>query len=237
MENLEKQQGELMLITKRLNNETARDYALRTLNQNIILLELEPGCRVSENELAKEMGISRTPTREALIELSKSQIVDIYPQKGSYISLIDYSIVDEAMFLRQVLEKAVVELACDMATAEDISDLSENVNLQQFYYETHIESKILTLDNQFHKKLFEICNKHRSYDLMNSMMVHCDRVRIITLENSKVMIDIINDHREILELIKKRDKEAVVESMTKHLSRYKVDKDAVKDKYPNFFKV
>ncbi len=93
-----------MEITARKSKETARDYAFRTLRKNIVNLKLQPGSMVSEKELADEMGISRTPTREALIELSKSQIVDILPQKGSYISKIDYSLVDEARFMRLVLE-------------------------------------------------------------------------------------------------------------------------------------
>lgn len=226
-----------MLISKRLSNETAREYALRTILQNIIKLELEPGSRVSENELALEMGISRTPTREALIELSKSQIIDIYPQKGSYISLIDYAMVDEAMFIRQVLENAVVEMACDMATPEDIAVLNENIRLQQFYLDSHNETKIFDLDNLFHKKLFEICKKQLSYDLMSGVMVHCNRVRILSLTSPKETEDIISDHRKIINLIQARDKTAAVHSMTKHLCRYKVDKDLVQKQHPSFFKI
>lgn len=225
-----------MLITQRLSNETAREYALRTLRQNIVMLELAPGSMVSENELAKEMGVSRTPTREALIELSKSQIVDIFPQKGSYISLIDYSVVDEAMFIRLVLESAIVKLACDVATPEDIAQLDENVKLQYFYLDTDMENKIFDLDNEFHKKLFKICDKHRSYDLMNSMMVHFDRVRIMTLTNAEEAEDVVNDHSKILNLIKEGDKAAAEHIMAKHLSRYKFDEQLIRSRYPAFFK-
>lgn len=225
-----------MLVTERLNNETARDYALRTLRHNIVILELEPGSMVSENELAKELGISRTPTREALIELSKSQIVDIYPQKGSYISRIDYSIVDEAMFIRLVLESAIVKLACDMATPEDIAVLEENVRLQQFYLDTDMESKIFDLDNEFHKTLFRICNKHRSYELMNSMMVHFDRVRIMTLTNAEEAEDVVNDHRNLLSMIRNKDKEGAEKLILGHLTRYKVDEQMIRNRYSAYFK-
>ena len=76
-----------MIVYERLKRETAREYALRIIRQNIISLDLEPGSRISENELASELGISRTPVREALIELSKIKVIEIYPQRGSYISL------------------------------------------------------------------------------------------------------------------------------------------------------
>ena len=101
-----------MRITERDPRETGRDYALRTLKDNIIHLELAPGEKVSENELAVQMKLSRTPVREALIELSKVRIVEIYPQRGSVVSLVDHDRVEEARFMRTVLETAVVELMC-----------------------------------------------------------------------------------------------------------------------------
>lgn len=70
-----------MNISDRQPKESARDYAFRVIKENIISLELIPGSMVSENELSNALGLSRTPVREALIELSKSQVVEIYPPK------------------------------------------------------------------------------------------------------------------------------------------------------------
>ena len=144
-----------MRLTQRQPRETGRDYALRTIKDNIIHLELAPGSMVSENELAAAMGLSRTPVREALIELSKVKIVEIYPQKGSAVALIDYDLVEESRFMRKVLECAVVELDCEMATPEDIRRLQENVRLQNFYLENYYPEALMDLDNQFHALIFE----------------------------------------------------------------------------------
>ena len=65
-----------MIVKKRYGRETGREYALRVLKENIVMLELEPGSRISENELASEIGVSRTPIREALIE-------DVYKRQTS----------------------------------------------------------------------------------------------------------------------------------------------------------
>ena len=102
-----------MHLLERLPRETGRDYALRTIKENIISLDLAPGSLVSENELSAEMGLSRTPVRESLIELAKVKIVEIIPQKGSVVSRIDYDLVEESRFMRHVLECAVVELDCE----------------------------------------------------------------------------------------------------------------------------
>ena len=118
-----------MQILERLPRETGRDYALRTIRDNIITLKLEPGSQISENELAAEMDLSRTPVREALIELSKVKIIEIYPQRKSMVSLIDYELVEESRFMRNLLECAVAELDCEMATPQDIRRLEDNLQL------------------------------------------------------------------------------------------------------------
>ncbi|MEA4934861.1 MAG: GntR family transcriptional regulator [Lawsonibacter sp.] len=227
-----------MIITARQPRETGRDYALRMLKQNIIWLELEPGSMVSESDLAQEMGLSRTPVREALIELSKSKIVEIYPQKGSYISLIDYALVEEARFTRLVLEKAVVELACEMATGEDINQLRHCVRLQEFYLENPDgkagETSLMKLDNEFHQMLFSICRKCQTYAMMVSFTIHFDRVRRMSLASIKDN-KTVADHRAITEAIAGRSPGLAGRVMEKHLSRYQVDKETIQKDYPQYF--
>lgn len=224
-----------MEVTPRQMRETAREYAYRTLKENIIMLRLVPGSMVSEKELADEMGISRTPTREALIELSKSYIVDIIPQRGSFISKIDYSLVDEARFMRLTLENAVVEIVCEEGSEKDFRDLETNIKLQEFYLDSGSVGKFFQMDNAFHKKLFLISNKMQVYQLMSSMMIHFDRVRLMRLHSDKELEDILYDHVSILEALRQRNKEAASKLMTKHLSRYKVDEELIRREHPDYF--
>ena len=130
-----------MNITERYARETARDYALRMLKRNIASLALKPGCMLSENELSSALGLSRTPIREALIELSKIRIVEILPQRGSRIALIDFGMVEESRFLRLVLETAIVELACGQAPTLDFSVAEANVKLQRYSLENRLPEK------------------------------------------------------------------------------------------------
>ena len=224
-----------MEITARKSKETARDYAFRTLRKNIVNLKLQPGSMVSEKELADEMGISRTPTREALIELSKSQIVDILPQKGSYISKIDYSLVDEARFMRLVLENAVVETVCDVATEEDHRILLQNISMQEIYLNSNSFRQFFQLDNEFHEQLFIIARKTQIYHLMDSMMIHFDRVRMLRLLTDKEVQELLDDHRAILDAIMRKSKIEAVALMTSHLSRYKVDEELIRHDHPDYF--
>jgi len=224
-----------MIITERRPKESARDYALRILKDNIISLELAPGAVVSENELSSQLELSRTPVREALIELSKSGIVEILPQKGSRIALIDYDFINEFNFLRKVLETAVVELDCEVATPEDILILEQNLNQQEFYLKNPSPARLLETDDNFHRELFRICNKMQIYNVMKNMSTHFDRVRGLSLSALKD-IKIVQDHRTILDAIKAKDKELAKATIEKHLSRYKLDEEVIRQKYPHYFK-
>lgn len=224
-----------MQITERFRKETAREYAYRVIKDNIVSLDLEPGSMVSESTLSQELGVSRTPVHEALIELSKAKLIEVYPQKGSFISLIDSEIVNEVRFLRLVLEKALVELVCQIATEEDILSLKENLNLQELYSQNSSPSKMLSLDNEFHKLLFLICKKENSYRMLEDMTVHFNRVRRLSLNITGDKKN-IEDHKEILEAIEKKDGELAKEIITRHLTRYTIDEKLLKNQYPQYFK-
>ena len=226
-----------MFISERLPRETGRDYAIRILKDNIVRLELKPGSMVSENELASEMGISRTPVREALIDLSKVHIVEIFPQKGSAVSLIDFQMVEEAQFMRRVLECAVVELNCECALSSDIASLQSNLAMQAVYAKDSENNKeaFLELDNKFHEMLFSIAGKPEIFTMMGNFSIHFDRVRNLTLEKVKVT-NVLKDHRQIVSAISEGDRDGAKACMLQHLNRFRIAEDQKKKEYPEYFK-
>lgn len=224
-----------MSPSERQPKETAREYALRMIKYGVINLELVPGSMVSENELAARFGLSRTPVREALIELSKTQIIEILPQKGSRVSLVDYNLVEEASFLRRVLEVAVAEELCRSAEDLDFGRIHENLRLQEFTLEHPAPPRLLELDNQFHAELFRLCNKSHIHSLIHGMTTHFDRVRAMSLLS--ISRDrIVKDHHTIMKAIEGRKVQEARSAMLMHLSRYQFDKTELWAKYPGYFK-
>ena len=224
-----------MELYTKLPKETARDYALRVLKGNIISLDLAPGTAISENELAAEIGISRTPVREAIIELAKAYLIEIYPQRGSFVSLIDPKMVDEARFLRRVMDTAVIEEVCETADEEGIRLLEENVELQEFYLSKGTTDKLFDLDNKFHRDIYVVAKKDIIYDIHSTLMIHFDRVRnlsVVTVKNN----GIVGEHRAMLEAIKAKDKKTASELVAKHLDHYQVDEIEIRSRRPEFFK-
>lgn len=224
-----------MYLTKREPRETGREYALRTLKDNIIRLELAPGSMLSENELAAQMGLSRTPVREALVELSKVDIVEIYPQRGSAIARIDYDLVEEARFMRLVMEKAVVEQVCRLATPADIQELRGNLRRYQEYIAQGDSDGGLDTDNNFHYILFRIARKERIFGLIRNLSIHFDRVRRLSLSAVKDT-KVIADHTAIVDAVEAGDAARAVRLMEEHLTRYQYDAKTMREKYPDYFK-
>ncbi len=214
-----------------LPGETSRDFAKRIITQKLISLELEPGQMVSEKELAAELHISRTPVREALIELSKTKIIDIFPQKGIRVSLIDFERFDEARFMRQALETAIMDRLCQISDEQEFAALHENLELQKFYLEGHHFEKNWELDNAFHQELFHIAKMSQTYELMHQMSIYYDRIRRMSLD-TYTDVQIVDDHEKILKAILQGDAPLAKERVTTHLARFQVNKIAILEKYP-----
>ena len=152
-----------MIIPGKLDRETNHDFALRVLQENIVSLELKPGSMLSEQELATQLSLSRTPVHEALLELANTKIVEVIPQRGSLVSLIDMALVEESCFIRSAIEGAVTEQACQKATAEDVESLEETVVLQEFYFGKQNLEKFMEFDNKFHQTMYKITGRMLCY--------------------------------------------------------------------------
>ena len=224
-----------MILPERLPRETGRDYALRVLKENIVNLEIAPGSQISENELSAALGISRAPIREALSELEKVKIVEIQPQKKTSVLLIDPVLVEEARFMRSTLEDAVIGEVCMQRTEQDLFRLEENLTLQDLAFRSNALDQVMIKDNEFHRYFFEISRKPEIYQLMQTLQIHFDRVRNLTLYT---IIDrkILEEHEAIFRCIRERDVENARIRLRAHLERVQVDSSVVRKAYPQYFK-
>ena len=225
-----------MQLTKRFSNETAREYGYRMLHDNIVSLHLPPGSTASVYELSEQLGISRTPVREALLELNKSGIVEVYPQKGNVVSYIDFDLAEEARFLRLAIERAVLEKACDEISAEDFKELEFNLQVQEIALQNAQADKLLELDNSFHLKFFQIVRMETLFYIKDTLYIHFDRIRRLSL-NSISNDRIVSEHRQILEALKRKDKVMLRKAIDLHLSGCSAEEQKrMRSVYPEYFR-
>ena len=214
--------------------ENARAFALRVLQDNIVTLELPPGTAISENETAEILSLSRTPVREALIELSKLGLVEIVPQKGSYVTKIDYGVIDDIRFTREVLEVAVARVACNEISEIQLKELSLNLDKQKASLEENDLDRFFELDNEFHLLIFQAAHRERVFGFLRSQMVHFDRLRFLSLKSVNHQ-KTIEDHENLIYALSRHDDDLVEMMIRRHLNRHQFEKDALTELYGEYF--
>jgi GntR family transcriptional regulator, rspAB operon transcriptional repressor len=224
----------MFIVLERRDRESARDYAYRVLRHNIIELNLTPGSSVSEQSLCNQLAISRTPVREALLDLARQQLVEVVPQRGTKVSLICHRLVEEGYFLRTLVEEAVVRQACMLMDDKYYHQLETNVMMQEYHGKYNDYDEFIRLDNEFHRIIFSICNKDATYRIVTDFQAHLDRERKLSLQYA-LNPDIIKEHKAVLEAMRKRDPEEAARMMAKHISHVIIDQNRLMEKFPDFF--
>ena len=224
-----------LIILDREINEPIGDYAVRCLEYNIINMNLAPGTFISEKIVSEVLSISRTPIREAFSRLEKMNLMEIYPQKGTRVSLIDASIVEETSFMRMVLEKEIIKIVCKDCSEKDIKLIKKNIDTYEKNINTDKLYNLLNLDNEFHEILFLIADKKLIYNLIIDSIKHFNRVRIfniIEMDRNRTL----TEHKNILEYIKEKNIKKLLPLIESHLTHVKDDMIFLKSKFPEYFR-
>ena len=142
-----------------MSARNARDLAYHTVRSRIITMELKPGDPLNDRELAEELGISRTPMREALILLNNAHMVAIKPQSGTHVAPIDLHLMELEQFSRYTLEKEILTRMCGRLTPEQEAGYRQLIEayrvLEASPEEPDREMRLLELDNAFPRRAFE----------------------------------------------------------------------------------
>jgi DNA-binding GntR family transcriptional regulator len=207
-----------------------------TLKESIIQLQLKPGEQISENDISSRLKISRTPVREAFIRLSLEHLLEVYPQRGTFVSKIDLGHVEEARFIREHLETAVVKLAAESFPPERMFELETNMILFERAYIDKQYVKMFELDEQFHETIARGSGKERIWTIIKQMKAHLDRVRVLTLASNYHGEEILSQHRAILYTIQSNQPDEAQQVMTQHLHLVLADLEALKRDYPEYLK-
>ena len=139
------------MTTQTGRKATAREKAYKELRLRIVSLTLPPGSPLSENDLAEQLSVSRTPVREGLILLAEEGLVQVFPQLGTFVSRVDTERVADAQFVREAIEIASLKDAVTTRTDVDVAAL--RANLEQQSVDGLDMDTFFELDEQFHQLL------------------------------------------------------------------------------------
>ena len=198
-------------------------------------LEFKPGQPLSEKELSLRYGVSRTPVREALLQLEDESLVEIYPQAGTFVSRISVHGVTEAQFIREALECAALRAAVGNLGTADIKRLETNLDRQRDAHAAHDVDTFYILDEAFHQAIVEHSGFPGVWRFAQRAKVHLNRARRLSLPAVSTIGALIDQHATILEHIANNDVAGAEQALQTHLRMVLHDLPALQREYPDYF--
>ncbi|MDF1616846.1 GntR family transcriptional regulator [Petrocella sp. FN5] len=228
----------VLKLIERNKYDSVREYVYNTLRENIMNLDLKPGTNITEKDIAEMMEVSRTPVREALLKLSQEDLLNIYPQKGTIVSLLDINYIEQAMFIRMSLEVAIVKLACQKFSEEILYELRKNLNDMAFQIkQLDINTKrLFSYDTEFHKLLYKGTGMMQAWFVITQVSTHLNRARYLKLLTSDIHWEgIIKQHTELVDALENRETEKAIKVLNAHLGGFDMEIYRLKENHQDLF--
>lgn len=222
-------------IPKKDPQDSTREYVYHMLRTNILNLNYEPGSVLSENEIADMLNISRTPIREAILRLAQERLVDIFPQKGTYVSLIDLRHVAESRFMRVTLEREVIIQACVSFPEDAFFKLQTSLTLQELCIQEKRWAEFYIHDRNMHGAIFAGCDKELTWEMIQQMSTHDNRVKILNISTGYDLPELLVQHKTIVRAIKEKNADLGIKTIHAHLTKVRQDIKPLLNDFPNWF--
>ena len=205
-----------------LKKEVTDKYSLRgrvfhRLREDILSGKYKENEELREVAIGEELGVSRTPVREAFRQLELEGLIQIVPNKGAYVTGITAKDVKDIYMIRSSLEGMCARLATQNITPEQLEELEENVYLASFHASKGHMEQMAELDNRFHHILYEACDSKMLENLLQDFHQYVIRIRKKTLSTKERGIASNEEHRKIMEAIKAGDSVKAQQAATVHM--------------------
>ena len=205
------------------------------LRERIVGMQVPPGAAVSEKDLAEAYGVSRTPVREAILRLAEERLVDIYPQYGTFVSRIRLDTLNDAMVIREALERVAVREAAAKATADDIALLRKILDLQRASGEAGDLAAFHAADEDLHQAIATIAGRPNLWRVVKQEKAQVDRCRMLTLPMPGRPAQVVGQHAAIVDALAAGDPDAAETAMSAHLADVLPSIEKVREAHPDYF--
>lgn len=202
------------------------------LRDAIVRTELMPGVALSESEIAARYQVSRQPVREAFIRLAQEGLVDVRPQRGTFVKRILASEVVDARFVREAIELAITREAALQASAEDVARLWGLLDEQR-----RVEGReaMLQADEALHREIARIARRESAWRVVDQIKAQMDRVRYLSYLEINPAERLIGQHEAIVEAVAAHDVIAAEQAVKTHMSDLLGQVEVLAARYPELF--
>ncbi|NJM82541.1 MAG: GntR family transcriptional regulator [Tabrizicola sp.] len=219
---------------ERTNSLSHQLYDL--LLDRICRFELKPNQRLSETTLSEQLGVSRTPAREALARLAEQGLVDILPQRGSRVAPLRLDDLEKSQFMREALELAILRRAMEGAARADLAArLRDEITLQRAYVSVRDKEQFYLSDDRFHGHIASCAGRAAVVPELTRVKLHMDRFRHLMVDGVEDLPVVIGQHEDIAGAIEAGDMRAAEDRMRLHLRRIFSYVGEARTRFPEYF--
>lgn len=214
----------------------ASDYVYKILYDKIMSIELAPGSSVSPAKLSKELGISRTPIQRASTQLAENGLLEILPQRGSYVSLINTKKVSESFYMRNLLEQAAIYKVCGLKDRTTVvSLLEQNIYDQQKALDTGHYEASFKFDEAFHHIIYQAADMLYIEQSMMQFSLDQNRLRQLRILANILAYPTLKQLQEVVYSVRDGNGDAASFNIYTNLSLFAEDIVEIHAKYPDYF--
>ena len=204
------------------HKENQDKYSLRGrvyghIREDILSGRYQQNTELKETAIGAELGVSRTPVREALRQLELEGLVNIIPNRGAYVNMITAKDVQDIYVIRSMLEGLCARWATEHITGEQLEDLEETLCLSEYHTKKGNYEKLYELDSQFHEQLYDASNSRILNHVLSDFHDYVKRVRKATLASQGRSVKSTEEHRAIFEAVRSRDADQAEELAKLHV--------------------
>lgn len=202
-----------MLIHKTVS---LADQVFEHIEKDILSGKYARGEIITESKLSAELGVSRTPIREALRRLSQEHLIE-ESGKGSVVIGISEKDLDDIFLIRKQLEAIAAKMAAKNHTDEQLLELKETLELQEFYVSKNDTEHIKHMDNKFHRILYKLTGSTVFYDTLVPLHKKIQKYRRASLQSGSRAESSVLEHRNIYEAVAARDEDLAFKTVMEHI--------------------
>ena len=206
------------MATTRIARYTGNDI-YKILKNDILSLKLKPGQVISENEISSEFNVSRTPVHSAFTQLKADGLVDILPQRGTVVSLLDLDFINQIIFMRAQVEVGVCTEAAQLCDDHMIAQMEENLRQQKAFLDQQINANLdfYTLSDEFHCLFYKLTGKEKLWNCIKSLQYDYMRYRVVLMDSRKQCMKAYEEHKFIAEMVRTKNIEGIRHFIPLHL--------------------
>lgn len=223
--------GKLDTIERR----TSADVVFDALYTQIVTLQLLPGTKISEAEIAAQFGCSRQPVRDAFSRLGNLDFLLIRPQKATEIKKFSISGIQSARFIRAAIEVEVLTRAVRVWDASKAAAFEQNLAAQDDAVRENNVDAFHRQDYDFHRQLCDAAGVAFAFDAILENKAKIDRLCVLSMMDRDAMAVLVEDHRRIYQALCSGDLSSAEKAMRDHLARLDVTIAQVRRSHPSYF--